>query len=853
MARFGDVVEFTPGLHGIQKPRNLAIFLDRRRVKGVPWVRLLTLEGEKEVKAEHLTKRTFRLGYEGPRDPEAMRERLRFLVEQHTQGKLAEEADDDLARLEQELWELASRDASREAWTDEELAVLLYGAEPSPVQRKQVREALDRCRRAGTGRFQTTAGRGDTWRPWTREEHDAMRSAWRDLEALRARLVRVEETDDGRTFSRIELAAAGLTPQDEATLQWVRDAMAQFVEWDGVPQNGVAVAGIGGTGAVQAFGMDLHRALGFLAADWIHVEPTTTSSNYVVFLLETGLWTAQEAVAALVRRHVNQEPFFEHVPDPKAEAAAAAFPEPDLADDPGRTDLRHLECYTIDPPDAKDFDDAVGLEDLPDGRLRLWVHVADVSHYVRQDSLLDRHAKKRATSVYLPGRVLPMLPPRLADHLCSLRSDGDRFALSVGLTLDADGRVAQRVFHKAILRVRENLSYGEALRRAKAGEGVFPRLLETARRMRQHRRGLELETGELKVLLEASGFSALEKRSDEATRMIETFMVAANEAVAAHLSEQEVPQLYRCHPLPDRQKAERATHQLEVLGVDFPLDLPGPKPQSRAEAQAESLLDQLKAGGGRLSLFGGGVAAPRKAEPAPTPAAPPQRVRVPGFLQLSPEEREAWLKPFRDVVDRVAQLPDQEVADVATGKILACMGRAYYTPDNEGHFGLASTHYNHFTSPIRRYPDLVVHRNLKWWIDGRSGEPPHSQESLRALCEHCSDQERAADQLERRIKASALVLATLQEDGQAEGTARITGLTPTSTFLQRSDGIEARAFTRTLPGGPYEVDEWEARLLWPAPDGGEPRERARLGQKVRVRLTARDVAAGRTGATITSF
>jgi ribonuclease R len=178
------------------------------------------------------------------------------------------------------------------------------------------------------------------------------------------------------------------------------------------------------------------------------------------------------------------------------------------------------------------------------------------------------------------------------------------------------------------------------------------------------------------------------------------------------------------------------------------------------------------------------------------------------------------------------------------------MGRAYYTPDNLGHFGLASTHYGHFTSPIRRYPDLVVHRNLKWLIAGRKGDPPHKQESLRAMCDHCSDQERAADSLERRIKSSCLVLATLQVDGAAEAGGRITGLTPASLFVVRNDGIEARAFTRTLPGGPYEVDEWESTLLWPSQDGREPEVRARLGQKVRVRLAGRDVASGKTGATI---
>jgi ribonuclease R len=201
------------------------------------------------------------------------------------------------------------------------------------------------------------------------------------------------------------------------------------------------------------------------------------------------------------------------------------------------------------------------------------------------------------------------------------------------------------------------------------------------------------------------------------------------------------------------------------------------------------------------------------------------------------------------------------------------MGRAFYTPDNQGHFGLASTHYCHFTSPIRRYPDLVVHRNLKWLLAGRTGTAPHTQESLRTLCDHCSNQERAADGLERRIKSSCLVLASLEGDS-ADSRARITGMTPASLFVLRGDGIEARVAGRELPGGPYQVDEWESMLFvgerddpmrfadastkemlqWLDPESGEVRRvRARLGDRVTVRLAGRDVADGRTGARLVSW
>ncbi|HUR62598.1 MAG TPA: RNB domain-containing ribonuclease [Candidatus Thermoplasmatota archaeon] len=862
MSKPGDLVEFTPGLHGLDPPRNLGILLDRHRKKGVPWVRLLTLDGEKEVKAEHLRSRIFKARYEGDlKDSAKLQARLKQLVALASGGGLQEESEDDLSRLEQELWE-ATCAKGQEEWTDVEIAQAHYGPDASPGQVRNVRECLDRCRRAGTGRFQTAAGRGDRWRPWSLDEFRAMRAAWEDLQALRGKLVAVREVDGERAFERVELAAAGLGAREKATMQWVKAAMAQFIHWDGVPDGGEPVAGIGGVGAVRVFGWDLHRNLGFLAQDWIRTEPTTTSSNYLHFLLESGLWGPEEAVDALIQRHVNQEEFFEHKEDARAEADAARFPDPSA--EPGRTDLRHIPCHTIDPPDARDFDDAVGIEPLPSGH-RLWVHVADVSHYVQLDSYLDRHARRRATSVYLPGRVLPMLPHRISDHLCSLRDDGDRYALSVSIDVSADGKQGATTFYKSLIRVTQNLSYEQALKRGRAGEPPFATMLELAERMRRHRNGLALETGELKVLLGEAGFSALEKHADDATRMIETFMVAANESVARHLQGEKVPLLFRCHPLPEPERAERFRHQLGTMGIQADLALPR-KPGSAAKPMAESLLDRLKAGGGKLHLFGGGIEMAGGAEEEPM--GPPGPVKAPGFSDLPPDQQEAWLRPFRAIVDLLAGHPDRDLAEVATLKLLGCMGRAHYTPDNEGHFGLASTHYCHFTSPIRRYPDLVVHRNLKWLIGQRAGEAPHSQESLRALCDHCSNQERAADGLERRIKASCLVLASMQADSGSRR-ARITGITPASLFVLCDDGIEARVPARELPGGPYQADEWESMLVAPEreaaermdavelkrmlaridPGSGESvRVRARLADRVTVRLAGRDAAAGRTGA-----
>lgn len=828
----GDVVEFKDGLWGIAAPQNLGILVERRRSKGENWAVVHTVLGRKEAKAEHLHRRVFRDRYEGPsHDEAAMRARLSQLLATHAKGGLPEEAESDLERLAEALWSAAHDGRPRRP---EELALAHFGT-ASAQQVRDVRAVLDACRKPGLGAFRYV-GPGETWQAWSREERARLQAAWQDLGRLRDALLMVADTPEGRVFVRREGTLRDGVHR--STLDWVQRAMAQYVRWDGVPE-AEEVAGIGGLPCVQAFGMDLHRQLGFLAADALG-HHANRSSDYVQFLLELGQWTAQDAVTHLMERHVNFEEFFEHVPDARAEAAARELPEPVWPAHPDATpglvrrDLRQIPCYTIDPPDARDFDDAVGIEPV-DGATRLWVHVADVSHYVRPDTTLDRHARKRATSVYLPGRVLPMLPSRLSDHLCSLRDDGDRYALSVALDVDGEGRTVGRSFCASLIRVTKNLHYATALSAAEKGEAPFPDMLALAQRMRRHRRGLGLDTPERRVQVRDDGFEVAVKTPDAMTQMIETFMVAANEAVAQHLDAAGVGLLFRCHGLPEAGKTERFVHQLETLGVKAELHLPkAALPKLRQE---ETLLDRLRKGGGKVQLFGGGI------EPGDDASQREEVTPLPGFARLSPEEQAAWLTPFQEVLQVIRSEADKDRRDVAVLKLLACMGRAYYTAKNDGHFGLGLTHYAHFTSPIRRYPDLVVHRNLKWLLGGAQGEAPHPVPSLEAMSDHCSHQERAAAELERRVRNASLVLAGA--GATQEGRGRITGITPQNVFVERDDGVECRVAHRHLAGGPYDVDEWES-ILYFRSDGPDEAVRARLADRVHVHIHVRDVAGGKT-------
>ena len=401
----------------------------------------------------------------------------------------------------------------------------------------------------------------------------------------------------------------------------------------------------------------------------------------------------------------------------------------------GRTDLRHLPFVTIDPHDAKDFDDAVCLSD---DKQTLWVAIADVASYVRQDTPLDRAARSRATSVYLPHAVLPMLPPRLADDLCSLRANVDRRAMVLELRLDSN-RVAACVPHEAVIRVRANRSYDEVLERGEVDD-----LLALAAGMREGDLRLELHQAELRPRLKGNADIDVEiKRPNDATAMIETFMVAANAAVGELLGSAGAPLPWRCHLPPDRVEVEALNARLKALDVN--IELPMPSHRTSGQTSTEELSDLL-------SGWAGGITIESNTEPVEET----HRSEV-----IDPEARRAMLDALRQ-----AQLAASELTGatrrVVDQSLFQLMQRASYTATNTGHFGLDLDAYAHFTSPIRRYPDLVAHRQLKALM--RNEPWPHAAEDMEALAGHCGDRAWAAKRLEWEAvdQAFALHLTTTE-------------------------------------------------------------------------------------------
>ncbi len=480
--------------------------------------------------------------------------------------------------------------------------------------------------------------------------------------------------------------------------------------------------------------------------------------------------------------------------DPAVERAArkARDEGPDL--EVTRRDLTALATFTIDPVTARDFDDAISAERLDDGRTRIWVHIADVSAYVRPGSLVDREAARRGTSVYVPGRVEPMLPEPLSNDACSLVPAQERAAVTVELDFEG-AEVVRARFYRSTIRSDARLTY-EQVDRIFAGEDAalepWAQALSAARavaaalhvrRLRQD--ALELETSEPEFRFDRGGHVAESRPSaqTESHRLIEHLMIAANEQVARLLAERGVPSLYRVHEKPDGESALRLVEQLASLGV----------------------------------------------------ATPPVREHM-----TPSEAAEVIAACSRAVTQHVARAGHGR--DALTFLVLRALKQAYYGPKNLGHAGLGLTHYTHFTSPIRRYPDLVAHRALLSAVGG--GEDAPRASALDEAGVWSSARERDAMSIERmadRIARAFLLERELFENGwdqQFEG--EVTGLIGAGAFVRFGGGHEGLLPVRRLGGDWWELNE-EGTIL----TGERSGDTIRLGDPVRVKVERVETARGR--------
>jgi len=452
----------------------------------------------------------------------------------------------------------------------------------------------------------------------------------------------------------------------------------------------------------------------------------------------------------------------------------------------GRVDLRELTTFTIDPDTAKDFDDAISVRAEGDG-LRAWVHIADVSYFVPADSPLDRGAAERANSVYVPGLVAPMLPPELADDACSLRPHEDRLCVTVEVPFDAALQPGDPTFYRSVINSRERLTYGRAEAILGGRERAEPeiaeglrlaeRLATELRRRRFARGALRIEAREITFAFDGAGGveRAWWEAEPHAHSLVEELMILANEAVAGLLAGRRREALYRVHEPPEPQAVQLLLSKLADLGVPTP---PAPSADSMSPSDAAR-------------------------------AAAEASERVTDYVERSGRGREAF-----------------------PALVLRSLKQARYDPRNLGHSGLASTAYCHFTSPIRRYPDLVCHRALLREL-GQGDDPP--PEDLSELAEHTSLQEREAAQVEYHadeICLAWLLERELFERGWEEPFAgEVIGVIPSGLFIRFGEVFEGYLPVRRLPGDYFQLNDLGTALV--GRRSGRP---YRLGDPLEVRV-----------------
>jgi ribonuclease R len=452
----------------------------------------------------------------------------------------------------------------------------------------------------------------------------------------------------------------------------------------------------------------------------------------------------------------------------------------------GRVDLRDQLAFTIDPETAKDFDDAISVRREGDG-LRAWVHIADVSHFVPAGTPLDHGAARRGFSVYVPGLVAPMLPPELADDLCSLRPGQDRLCVTVEVPFDGNLDAGEPTFYRSVIRSRERLTYGRAERILAGAEtggsdladalGLAEKLALELRRRRFARGALRITTGEIAFAFDGNGGveRAWLESEPHAHMLVEELMILANEAVGGLLAERRREALYRVHERPDPQAIGHLLAKLADLQV-------------------------------------------------PTPPAPEQERLTPGLAAgLAAQVSEA----VSEYVER-----SRRGREAFPALVLRALKQARYDPRNLGHSGLASKAYCHFTSPIRRYPDLVCHRAVLREL-GVGDEP--LPEELAELAEDCSVTERKAADIEYR--ADDICLAWLLEavlfdrgwDATFEG--EINGVIGTGVFVRFGEVFEGLLPARRLQDDYYEVNALGTALV-----GRRTKRTLRLGDPIEVRV-----------------
>lgn len=493
---------------------------------------------------------------------------------------------------------------------------------------------------------------------------------------------------------------------------------------------------------------------------------------------------APNKIETEVKAIIRSYDLYEEFPKKVLDYANTMPDEVDKKKYANRRDLTKLNCFTIDGEDSRDLDDAISISKNSDGTYKLGVHIADVGEYVTYGSVLDKEAFKRGTSVYFPSLVLPMLPRNLSNGICSLNENENRLALSVFMDIDAQGTVKNYDICESIIQSKKRFTYTTVTKILEGDEQAIKEnkpfvndlltmneLNKILIKMREKRGAIDFDIPEVKITLNDLGdvLNVEKAPRDDSHRLIESFMVAANETIATHYNKIKAPFVYRIHETPDGEKMANFVNLATKMGVKTTVN-----PENVAPLDLQKILKQVS---------------------------------------------------------------EMDCKYMLNKICLRSMKKAKYSPDCIGHFGLASVKYCHFTSPIRRYPDLTIHRIIKADLRGElTGKfLTEQRQFVLASSMHSSDREQAAEKVERDVDDLYRVFYMTHHVGE-EFEGKISGVTNFGVFVELENTVEGMVRIADLPRDSYEYDENEFVLKG-------AKEKFVIGNPVKVKCVRADILA----------